>query len=383
MSEEIKSPYTRYASTDYVDEKIANINSIKDWNQNDETAPDYIKNRTHWVENMTFIESPLNNGDLYEEVGVTIFIINSPISPLTVGNTYTVNWLDTEYEVIATDMDGSITLGNLSIMEMGNDTLEPFLIGVFPDGVKVCTKESITEGNISIKGENAHKLDKKYLPEIQNKNILDGSEKGSVRTVGANTEIGKYAFAEGYDTTASGKYSHAEGNNTTASGEASHAEGWHTTASNYFSHTEGIGTTASGESSHAEGNSTTASGSRSHAEGGSTTASGVCSHAEGYMTTASGDYQHVQGKYSINDASNKYAHIVGNGEYNALSNAHTLDWEGNAWFQGDIKLGGTSQDDTTAKSVLTSDYITAGTTDLEAGVSALPAGHIYLVLEQE
>lgn len=48
--------------------------------------------------------------------------------------------------------------------------------------------------------------------------------------------------------------------------------------------------------------------------------------------------QHVQGKYNIKDTEEKYAHIVGNGTYNyqtyspAESNAHTLDWEGNAWY---------------------------------------------------
>jgi hypothetical protein len=37
-----------YASKNWVEEKI--LNSRSDWNQNDESAPDYIKNRTHWVE---------------------------------------------------------------------------------------------------------------------------------------------------------------------------------------------------------------------------------------------------------------------------------------------------------------------------------------------
>ena len=50
MSEEKIDAYTVYASTDYVDEKIANVNSVKDWNINDENDPAYIKNRTHWTE---------------------------------------------------------------------------------------------------------------------------------------------------------------------------------------------------------------------------------------------------------------------------------------------------------------------------------------------
>lgn len=76
-----------------------------------------------------------------------------------------------------------------------------------------------------------------------------------------------------------------------------------------------------------------------------TTASGIASHAEGYGTQAKSNYQHVQGKLNIPDTANRYAHIVGNGtsEVNT-SNAHTLDWDGNGWYKGNLYVGGTSQD---------------------------------------
>ena len=150
--------------------------------------------------------------------------------------------------------------------------------------------------------------------------------------------IGDYSHAEGNSTTASGNSSHSEGHNTTASGYSSHAEGTSATASGRASHAEGDSATASGNYSHAEGNSTTASGNSSHSEGDNTTASGYASHAEGYYTKACSSYQHVQGKYNIEDSSNTYAHIVGNGNSdNTLSNAHTLDWSGNAWFAGTVE----------------------------------------------
>lgn len=139
-----------------------------------------------------------------------------------------------------------------------------------------------------------------------------------------SSQVGDYSHAEGEDTTASGQYSHAEGSGTTASGGDSHAEGRLTTAS--------------GEHSHAEGYDTTASGWYSHAEGFMTTASSDTSHAEGFHTKASGNYSHVQGKYNIDDLNEKYAHIVGNGTSDtACSNAHTLDWEGNAWYAGTVE----------------------------------------------
>ncbi len=132
-----------------------------------------------------------------------------------------------------------------------------------------------------------------------------------------------------------------------AVGDYSHAEGYYTTASGSNSHAEGSRTTASGDVSHAEGAFNTASGGYSHAEGNGTIASGSISHAEGNGTIASGASQHVQGRNNIE--STKHAHIVGNGAtVDARSNAHTLDWDGNAWFQGDVYVGGTGQDDTAA-----------------------------------
>lgn len=138
-------------------------------------------------------------------------------------------------------------------------------------------------------------------------NILDGIASGSVRTSSSTTEstdykLGTAAFAEGGGTKANGNYSHAEGYSTTASGAYSHAEG----------------------------RSSTASGSVSHAEGTDTVASGIRSHASGWGTIAKGQNQTAIGKYNVEDTSEKYALIVGNGTSTARSNAFTVDWDGNA-----------------------------------------------------
>lgn len=161
-----------------------------------------------------------------------------------------------------------------------------------------------------------------------------------------SSEVGEYSHAEGYNTTSSGYGSHAEGEATTSSGDNSHAEGYNTRAY--------------GHSSHAEGNNTTASGYCSHVEGDGTTASGIYSHAEGLSTKAIGSYSHVQGKYNIDDSDGKYASIVGNGTSDtARSNAHTLDWEGNAWYAGTVEgtamIVKSSTPDSTKKFKLTVD----------------------------
>jgi len=155
-----------------------------------------------------------------------------------------------------------------------------------------------------------------------------------------NTVSGDYAHAEGYSNTASNTSAHAEGNNTTASGAQSHAEGFFTVASAWLAHAEGDHSEASGSTSHAEGNYTKASGDYSHAEGSYSEAKGYYSHVEGSYTIASGESQHVQGKYNVEDTENKYAHIVGGGESTSKrKNIHTLDWEGNAVFAGDVTDG--------------------------------------------
>ena len=199
---------------------------------------------------------------------------------------------------------------------------------------------------------------------------------------GSTIASGSNSHAEGESTTASGRYSHAEGHTTTTLGDSSHIEGkssnlatdiirdlssstdnnsiitkWETSkfslAKGNGSHVEGKDNLALGNYSHAEGNTTMASGYISHAEGYSTIASGENSHAEGYYTKASGQQQHVQGKYNIVDTS--YAHIVGNGSSEtSRSNAHTLDWDGNAWYKGKLSQDGTPTED---KDLVTKKYV--------------------------
>lgn len=209
-----------------------------------------------------------------------------------------------------------------------------------------------------------------------------GNGSGYVR-VGqkSGTDIGYSSTAEGVNNTASGSYAHVEGRNNVASGDASHAEGQENTASGSYAHVEGYGVTATSPYSHAEGLNTTVSGNRgSHAEGDGATASGQTSHAEGLNTVASGNYchaegtgtiaagssQHVQGTYNIEHKGIRILHVVGNGSSDTdRSDAHTLDWKGNAWFAGNVYVGGSGQDDGVAlastMSVTTAEYQTMST----------------------
>lgn len=224
------------------------------------------------------------------------------------------------------------------------------------DQTKASGKNSHTEGKSTVaSGENAHA--EGILSQATGINAH--AEGGDTRAIGAyahaegyetqssgygsHTEGGEtfasnnYAHAEGYQTRATGLRSHAEGQKTEATADSAHAEGLGTKATHSRAHAEGAYTIASGLNSHAEGGSTTASGVSSHAEGEGSVAKGGYSHAEGFYTKATSSYQHAEGKYNLEDSSNTYAHIVGNGTgENDRSNAYTLDWAGNGRFSGNV-----------------------------------------------
>lgn len=198
----------------------------------------------------------------------------------------------------------------------------------------------------------------------------------------SGTTIGGNSVAIGYNSIATGTHSVAIGSYTQAIGNYSHAEGCSTIAFGSGSHAEGAANTFI-RSITGEANSTqytisstallyigtlilynntyaiitnidetnkiiTVDKTLSTTELVSVSvhvcygcAYGNQSHVEGTHTIALGDGQHVQGKYNL--AGNTSAHVVGNGTSNSnRSNAHTLDWTGNAWFAGDVYVGSTS-----------------------------------------
>ena len=205
--------------------------------------------------------------------------------------------------------------------------------------------EYVTDTELNSKGYLTEHQDLSGYAPIDNPSFTGDLSIGNSLTMGSRTgEIGENSIAEGYSTTASAKCSHAEG----------------------------VGTTAIATASHAEGAGTVASGVVSHSEGDNTIASGYGSHAEGDRTIASSDHQHVQGKFNIEDTENKYAHIVGNGMADtARSNAHTLDWNGNGWYQGKLSQEGTPTED---KDLTTKKYVDDKT-------EILPVKNNYIIFE--
>ena len=254
------------------------------------------------------------------------------------------------------------------------------------------------QGTFSLYEYERVELDSKALsPQIEIEEYLtvgptSATPEDFSAAIGYNCEATGYcSFATGYKTIATDSYAHAEGQFTEATDYCAHAEGQSTKASGHDSHAEGDSTEATGTASHAQGVRTKATGSYSHAEGYYTEATtfashaegleavvkGYGSHAEGNRTIASGKYQHVQGQYNIEDTTNTYAHIVGNGTAEAKrSNAHTLDWNGNAWFAGDITVGTNKTKLVTAKDAVFENSISMGrTSGSTAGLNSLAFGY--------
>ena len=295
-----------------LEQKISVVSSLivnPDWNQNDPAANDYIKNRPFYAYDTKF--------ECYHEQEIT-FNEEGIAGSLSCSDS---GYYLSDRDTIAVIVDGVSYSGKAynsgpPIYEIWWNA-SPFAFDF--RGVS-CSDSSFYGKTVKIQifkvETSIVKMDKQFLPPISVNDLDDFPA-----TVGKKTKDDGETFNQ---TIVASRFAHAEGNYSEARGVSSHAEGH--------------ATTANGASSHAEGDSATASAECSHAEGYATTASGYASHSEGTSTIARGENSHVQGKYNVEDEVNKYAHIVGNGTgVDKRSNAHTLDWKGNAWFAGTVE----------------------------------------------
>lgn len=336
--------------------------SQADWAQNDDTASDYVKNRTHYseyTETELFSQQITTDGDGSYTVLSALGLVPGFMYTVTIDGEVFENLVatevDTEYfPTTAIYYEGS-ELGRKSLLVIESSDPNPtggpstaFKIQILnSDGTTTASTYNV---NISGTQETVHELNMKYLPKDLRMWVI-GENGTSLRMATTIREgaiegyhLGEGALAEGLSTQVEGRASHAEGEYSIASGEISHAEG-------FLSHAEGY-------ASHAEGSSD-AKGSYSHAEG---------------QSTASGNSQHTEGKFNIIDENDKYVHIVGNGTQSGSilrSNAHTLDWNGLGWFASSVKVGGTGQDDVNAKVLATEEYVNTAELITTADIDSL------------
>ena len=201
---------------------VAAINEVRqaggggvqpDWNQNDETAADYVKNRPFYTGNpveTVLVEESTVSFSFSKNTGVYMGELASTFSA-TVGETYKVSWDGTAYECACVNFNDMPVIGNLSIAGAGSDTGEPFLMVVDNgQGIAIGTADTSASHTVSISGivQEVVKIDPKYLPD----NVATKADVEAVQTTAYNAQT----TANNAQTTANNAKTTAENAQTTA-----------------------------------------------------------------------------------------------------------------------------------------------------------------------
>lgn len=276
-SSDVEIP-TSKAVLNALNAKLDKADAGSDWNQNDNTKPDYIKNRPFYEETETTPILESQQIDFSQSFRIPTSIVK--------GNTYLITWDGTDYTITATEKEiiaGEIYIPYLEQAD-GLFSIEDVTMRAADNGIHTVA--------ISLVDSTTKTIDEKFIPN----------------TIARNNKVVKHIF--NIYPNEDGAINEISYDNLSDKPPIYHAyKGLGSVSLNtLYNHTDGD-----------------------------------YSVAEGMSTIASSEYQHVQGKYNIEDSSNTYAHIVGNGtKITARSNAHTLDWSGNAWYSGKVSIGTTS-----------------------------------------
>lgn len=132
-----------------------------DWNQNDDTQPDYVNNRPFYEDCTEII--PESTVTFVENEGKMTGILSESFDFLE-GQKYTISWDGADYVCSGILFSGVPTIGNLGILGTGNDTGQPFLM--YYENAWICESiESATEHIIGIKRiDKLVQIGAKYIP---------------------------------------------------------------------------------------------------------------------------------------------------------------------------------------------------------------------------
>ena len=175
-----------------------------DWNQNDSTQPDYVKNRPFYTGDLVKTEIiPETTVTFSENSGLMVAVWPESFD-LVDGQTYIISWDGTDYACTGILLRGTFpALGNLGIAQVGDDTGEPFIF-MNQGQWLVASTESTTEHIISISvfAQEVVKIDEKYLPEATN--ISSGVAKIQVRNLDTTKSYSTEEIEEIYQSIRSG-----------------------------------------------------------------------------------------------------------------------------------------------------------------------------------
>lgn len=316
-----------------------------DWNQNDETAADYVKNRPFYV-----VRTEEILGNTQEDY------YNACVAAEGAGGAEIIRCIvidGVRYEYVKPLYSSSTvaySIGGHTLKvdrRYGGISLSPAADYYF---IKII--------------DNFHQLSREFLP---NGNLVNGNARGSMRSIVSNEEsddyqLGEYSFdfsargkvtggysvAFGMDNEITDSFSMACGSRNSIQNIDSFACGQSNTITGNVSFCCGAGNTASGTGSAANGINNETSGRSSYTAGESNIVQHDYAVALGYYLTTGKIYQTVVGACNVSDISAIF--IVGNGYFTSNgshitrhgSNAMSVSNNGDGWFAGDVYVGSTS-----------------------------------------
>lgn len=155
-----------------------------DYNQNDSTASDYIKNRPFYDEAPT-IETILDKTfSTIAAGGVNFWATNTSVIQFVKGDIVKVVYNGTEYTQEVKELNAVLYVGNIGLGGLSPATDEPFLVAniYFPDGLStltpgttVATSTAQTNATIKITKEieNVKTIDPKYIKDMYYENVVE------------------------------------------------------------------------------------------------------------------------------------------------------------------------------------------------------------------
>lgn len=137
------------------------------WEQNDPTADDYIKNRPFYTDDSKKVVIVPNQQITFSNYLARLML--SEIIEFVAGQSYEVKWDNVNYTCVAWDFNGIGAIGNQRLMDGPIDTGEPFIIMISKaEGVGVI-QSLTTTGTHTVEvtaSAKIVKIDKKYLPNF-------------------------------------------------------------------------------------------------------------------------------------------------------------------------------------------------------------------------
>lgn len=135
------------------------------WEQNDPTADDYIKNRPFYTDDSEKVVIVPNQQITFSDYEAALTL--SEIIEFVVGQSYEVKWDNVNYTCIAWDFNGIGAIGNQGMIDGLIDTGEPFVISISKaEGMGMAMSSTTGTHTVEVTSAKIVKIDKKYLPDF-------------------------------------------------------------------------------------------------------------------------------------------------------------------------------------------------------------------------